>query len=315
MADTIEQLRSDFEKLKERSGRLYDDTKQLYLDMEKFGNRLRDFAEAGRGSSSAARAKALEALEPFSTQSNGFLSPQKSVLPSGFAPASGAASRRIGSTTSSGTAFASHQNSSSSSASRESGGVVPRQTSEQRSAVSLRTVEASSSVSTASMTSAHVAKASFPVLETSVPASSCNESEKIKAFVDDYNLVRRKTGFGAKTEQDAFLSRHQVRGIQCTNFQARANHPEIAPRFEDAGAPQKGDFWALFIGSNLYAVVPNAKPYEVNKHNTGGMKEAFDSNYDSGTYPNIEVTKPAYFRQQGTDWTIETKGHIRLSRA
>jgi hypothetical protein len=63
-----------------------------------------------------------------------------------------------------------------------------------------------------------------------------------------------------------------------------------------------------------FYVVPALNIWYTNgRHNAGGMKEAFDSNYQTGkTYSCIEVIKPAVFLKSGTDWKIEKKGKLFL---
>lgn len=147
-----------------------------------------------------------------------------------------------------------------------------------------------------------------------VPTSSSDSDDAWRPFVEAYNSLMQRAkgmqGMEVKNARTGFISQFGVRAFKCVNFQSRVSHPELPPQFADE-SPVTGSFWAIPIQGDRYAVVPNLKTYEAQIHDTGGMKEAFHSNFIPGkTFNSIMVVRPAIF---AAGWTLRELGELRLS--
>ena len=136
---------------------------------------------------------------------------------------------------------------------------------------------------------------------------------RLNSFVQEYNALmsQRNNSMAARDAKRQFVQDNRLRGFDCVNYEARMNHPEQAPIFAENGNPAQAYFWALQLQGDQYAVVPNLKAYEGQVHQTGGMKEVFDSNYQAGSYAGIMVLKPAIF--SGLSQLLQ-KGQLRLEK-
>lgn len=135
-------------------------------------------------------------------------------------------------------------------------------------------------------------------------------------FVDAYNAIyaEGKSSFEMRRAREDFLRTFKVRAFGCVNYEARMENTALAPVFRDAPSPAEGNFWAMPVQGDKYAVLPNQKlNYEGQIHETGGMKEAFKSNFGGGTYAHIRAVKPAVFSANGGAWTLCARGEILLS--
>ena len=152
-----------------------------------------------------------------------------------------------------------------------------------------------------------------PVQPVAAPAAT-NPDDEWRPFVDAYNSllqrVKSMPGMEAKNAKNGFVHQFGVQAFKCVNYQNRVGHPEIPPQFAEDTAVT-GSFWAVPFRGDSFAVVPNLKTYEAQIHDTGGMKEAFRSNFVSGkTFNSIVVVRPAIF---ATGWTVLEPGELRLS--
>lgn len=161
-----------------------------------------------------------------------------------------------------------------------------------------------------------VAAAQPPVApQPAAPPKPMTLEDEYAPFVAAYNdLMQRVKSMGV-AGQDAkkeFVSRFQVRAFSCVNYTERVNRPDLPPRFADASSALTGNFWAFPVRGDTFAVVPNIKTYEGQLHDTGGLKEAFISNFMPGkTFQSIYVVRPAIF---GVGWaSIVQQGELRLS--
>ena len=134
-------------------------------------------------------------------------------------------------------------------------------------------------------------------------------------FLNEYNTLSHLAGYDGKTARDAFVHKHNIRFFTCTNYDLRMRKNSQPPVFKATNSSSSGTYWALQIDrQGSYIVVPNPSlNYENQIHSVGGMKEAFQSNYDSGNYGHIEVLRPALFRCVNENWSIQKPGQLRLS--
>ncbi len=117
-----------------------------------------------------------------------------------------------------------------------------------------------------------------------------------------------------RTKRKAFQDKYGVVEFSCINAGKRMTSNE-PPVFKTVDITIKGDFWAIAskIAKGIFFVYPSASlTYENQVHSTGGMKEAFDSNYRSGAQQNMyfSVDAPAYFTQAGDEWCMGKKGKL-----
>ena len=120
-----------------------------------------------------------------------------------------------------------------------------------------------------------------------------------------------RSGYDRKQARDTLKQQYNFLTFSCVNFDERMRVPGVAPVFADSAA---GDFWAVKTDrGDTFLVVPNAlMTYESQKHNTGGMREVFQSNYREGAYNQIEVVRPAFFQRTASGWLCRQPGLIRL---
>lgn len=140
------------------------------------------------------------------------------------------------------------------------------------------------------------------------------DEKNVEAFVRRYNALPSEGGLTDREARKAFLQEFSVQGFSCANYEERMSNPDAQPRYAEADA-MRADCWAMHIKEELYAVVPRAKLiYDFAHHEAGGMKVAFESNFESGhTYGRILVTRPALFRKNNGCWSLATKGKLSLS--
>ena len=133
------------------------------------------------------------------------------------------------------------------------------------------------------------------------------------SVVTDFNALAGQGGHNLKTSKDDFLRKYNVRAFNCTNFEARMNEPVPAPTFIEAPTAPAGEYWAVPLRGNSFAVFPNVRTYSDNHHTARAMGEVFDSNFVAGrTYNIITVERPAIFDCSETTWLLKHKGILRL---
>lgn len=150
-----------------------------------------------------------------------------------------------------------------------------------------------------------------PALAT--PAPVITDEMRYCDFVAAYN-ERRAAAAAAGDEfdridiRDAFLQEFHLRGLACANATERMQNPALPIAFAETPAAN-ADFWAFSLTEGRYAVVPSFGDYTQDTHTQGG-RDAFASDYTSGSCHTVIVDRPAVF--QGLS-TIEEKGQLRLS--
>ena len=128
------------------------------------------------------------------------------------------------------------------------------------------------------------------------------------AFIDAYNSLSSSGNF--RQARDEFITRFKARGFSCKNFYERTNQPSITPVFEDSSSPQVGNYLAIPLKDNKYAVLPNIMTYNENDH--GAMDYVFKSNFDGSVYSKISVKSAAIFEYAGGNWKRINMGELLL---
>ena len=135
---------------------------------------------------------------------------------------------------------------------------------------------------------------------------------RARTFAAAYNqfLQTKVSGMGARNLKERFLQEHQIVGFSCVNYADRMSNPDIQPLFQINENQKEAHYWACPLGGNLYAVVPNSREYEMQKHTTVGYGKVFRSNYAGGVYHSITVIQPAIFREL----VLQRPGQLRLGK-
>lgn len=149
-----------------------------------------------------------------------------------------------------------------------------------------------------------------PTTETVRDLQGSSESQKIAlAFNKMMFDLTRAQGLGPRNIRDAFMQNYRVVAFKCSNFEERINRPEVKPQFVTC-QPSEGTLWGVPLSDGNLAVLPALREYESTAHSQGGLKELFDSDYRSGSYRKIEVTRPAIMTRDFQ--IIKKKGELRL---
>ena len=136
-------------------------------------------------------------------------------------------------------------------------------------------------------------------------------NEKCREFAREYNRIQSLTGFEAKAAKQEFQQKYELCGFVCANADERINHPEKPPRFKASESMVDASIWG-FKFEAYYLVAPAPRQYVGNDHDYGGMKELFESNFQTGCiYNKIEVNKPAILTQDLQ--FIRWQGKLNLS--
>ena len=153
--------------------------------------------------------------------------------------------------------------------------------------------------------------APMPQTAPAAPAVPSWET-RARKFAEAYNqfLQTKVTGMGARNLKERFLQEHQIVGFSCVNYADRMSNPDIQPLFQINENQKEAHYWACPLGGNLYAVVPNSREYEMQKHTTVGYGKVFHSNYAGGVYHSITVIQPAIFREL----VLQRPGQLQLGK-
>lgn len=134
-----------------------------------------------------------------------------------------------------------------------------------------------------------------------------------QGIIGEFNALVKQGGHNLKNSKDDFIKKYSVRAFNCANFEARMNEPVPAPHFVEAPSAPSGEYWAVPLKGNSFAIFPNIRTYSDNHHTARAMGEVFDSNFVAGsTYSNITVEQPAIFDCSETTWILKRKGKLRL---
>jgi hypothetical protein len=146
------------------------------------------------------------------------------------------------------------------------------------------------------------------------PSITPEQKAKMDKFVAAYNELRQAEKNGAwRTKRNELQEKYAVKSFSCVNYDERMADQSIPPDYK---TESQGNFLAVaaYPEKGVYYAVPSLTlQYSDQIHWTGGMKEAFDSNYQDKTqYSNLKVTKSALFMLSGDKWTIVQKGKLEL---
>ena len=118
------------------------------------------------------------------------------------------------------------------------------------------------------------------------------KQEVWQGFVDDYNNVQLLVCVESeKAENGKTLVYTAVDNVESSRYWA----------------------WNVTGKPDDFAVVPNPLiEYNEELHHKGGMKETFASNYETGSFKQVQVKLPAHFTLRQGKWVIVQPGVIRV---
>lgn len=143
------------------------------------------------------------------------------------------------------------------------------------------------------------------------------QMEKLwKQFINKYNQLsyNKTNSYQDNLDRKDFVQSNNIKTFSCENYEDRLRNPNLAIKLKSVDT-SSGMYWAFPLKDTLFAVVPNLKTtYEYQLHETAGMKEAFKSNFESGsTFSRVIVKIPAIFDYTNGIWTLKKQGEIELS--
>ena len=141
------------------------------------------------------------------------------------------------------------------------------------------------------------------------------QTEVWQAFIDDYNNLAASMDVPKAAEACVnFVKSHKLQMLICVEPHDSASGRKT-PMYAPVDETEISNFWAWPVPGQEedFVVVPNPLPeYDEKLHNKGGMKETFASNYETGTFHQIQVKLPAHFKQHLGSWSITQPGVIRV---
>ena len=150
--------------------------------------------------------------------------------------------------------------------------------------------------------------------ETSAPAEKKNSgdteyAELWEKLVKEYNRLAANINVPKPLEAcEKFVFDNDMRMLMYGG----------AMNFLPAIDVSESNYWAWKIPEtkNIFAVVPNpTRPCDKVVYNGGGIKDIFDSNFQSSVYRVYVVDKPAIFiNESGSIWTLQEKGKLNLQK-
>lgn len=140
------------------------------------------------------------------------------------------------------------------------------------------------------------------------------KQEVWQGFVDDYNNLANSMNIPKAAEAcENFVRNNKVQLLVCVESQKAEDGKTLA--YTAVDSVESSRYWAWNVAGRPddFVVVPNPLiEYNEELHHKGGMKETFASNYETGSFKQVQVKLPAHFtRQQGT-WKIVQPGVIRV---
>ena len=158
-----------------------------------------------------------------------------------------------------------------------------------------------------------------PQSAINVAAASAGEGalkqEVWQAFVDDYNNLANSMDVPkAANACENFVRNNRLHMLICVEtYDAENGGGE--PLYAPVDEVELSNFWAWQVPgkTDAFMVVPNPLvEYNEVLHTQKGMKETFASNYEKGSFKQIQVKLPAHFTQRLGAWKIVQPGVIRL---
>lgn len=151
-------------------------------------------------------------------------------------------------------------------------------------------------------------------------ATNKNEERNLKQevwqkFVDDYNNLANSMNVPKAAEAcENFVRTNKVHLLICVGH-ADAAAGDNGPMYAPVEKVEDSNYWAWNVPGQPedFTVVPNPMAgYTEDLHHRGGMKETFASNYETGSFKQIQVKLPAHFTQRMGAWKIVQPGVIRV---
>lgn len=159
-----------------------------------------------------------------------------------------------------------------------------------------------------------VPKSAFNVASASADEGALKQ-EVWQRFVDDYNNLANSMEVpkAAKACEDFVRNNrlHLLICVETSDTETGGGSPLYAPVDE----VELSNFWAWQVPGkeDTFVVVPNPLvEYNAELHNRKGMKETFASNYEKGSFKQIQVKLPARFTQRLGAWKIVQPGVIKV---
>lgn len=138
-------------------------------------------------------------------------------------------------------------------------------------------------------------------------SESAPKRDNSKKFLEDYHNLMKLKGLSQQTAKGEFMDKYSVKTFACKNIDARMNNSSITPVYEEVAEGAK--FWGFLDNGELLVVPALPFSYDNIAHGPGSMGEAFDSNFESGSFVKLEVITPAVFTER---LRLVKKGEIRL---
>ena len=141
------------------------------------------------------------------------------------------------------------------------------------------------------------------------------QPEVWQQFVDDYNNLAKSMNVPKAEEAcENFARDYKLHLLICVEPEAQSAG-SATPVYAPVDKVNLSNYWAWNVPGQPedFAVVPNPfVEYNEKLHHEGGMKETFASNYETGSFREIQVKLPAHFSQRLGAWKIVQPGVIRL---
>lgn len=140
------------------------------------------------------------------------------------------------------------------------------------------------------------------------------KQEVWQGFVNDYNNLANSMNVPKAAEAcENFVRNNKVQLLTCTSPQEGDGGRTPVYTLVDTVADSKYWVWNVTGQTEDFVVVPNPLlEYNEELHHKGGMKETFASNYETGSFKQVQVKLPAHFTQQQGLWKIVQPGVIRV---
>lgn len=142
------------------------------------------------------------------------------------------------------------------------------------------------------------------------PTSSADKKNSLTLAdcIKEFNAIA--SAENPELSRKNFVEKYDVMVFRCTNSGERLDNSSLAPKFEWMNSTNSGEYWAVLLEENLYAVFPNVQVYTVSLHRA--MSYLFEAaNFNSSkTYNRIYVEKPAEINGY---FECVSKGILRLS--
>ena len=141
------------------------------------------------------------------------------------------------------------------------------------------------------------------------------KQEVWQGFVDDYNNLANSMNIPKAAEAcENFVRNNKVQLLVCVESQKAEDGKTLVYTAVDNVESSRYWAWNVTGKPDDFAVVPNPLiEYNEELHHKGGMKETFASNYETGSFKQVQVKLPAHFTLRQGKWVIVQPGVIRVN--